>query len=390
MSFTPTQYDFPNVSAYDSDLREVLKITRETYEEYNSMYTRFNEIEAEFNDIEARFDAFEQHIADIDDYIDEKVQQAVAAEMVRFTAEFNTLALELRTEFNTLSNSIDSRFLQLSNTLNARIDSKITQIDQEFARLRDNIINQMSDIVARYNRLEADINATMQRALDQYNRYMLAIKAALDNATLEIEEEIRSVEQRWLVLDAEMRAQFEALEAELRAQIADDNERQTARLLYLMEELREENNRKIAELEARIDNLIKEYPLVFNPVTGYKTDVETAILDVYDADRTHALTARGYDTIGYTAAGFDALEYTALELDTVSRNLFYPPGYCINPFTQRKECVCKVIDYVARELVGQAITCDEYAALDLTATEYAAYEITAYDFKFYSKTILTA
>ena len=203
-------------------------------------------------------------------------------------------------------------------------------------------------------------------------------------------DEWATPEKVYAELDAEFREKFAALEAELRQKIADDNERNLARMLYLMEELREENNRKIAELEQRIDDLIKEFPLVFNPVKGMKTDAETAILDVYDADRTHALTARGLDMIGYTAQAFDGYEYAALDLDTISRDLFFPPGVCINPFTQVKECVCKVIDYVARELVGQAITCAEYAALDLSATDYAAYEINAYDFKFYSKTILTA
>lgn len=390
MAFIPTNFDFPNATEYDSDLREVLKITKETYDEYNTMYSRFLELDAEFQDIQTRFDAFEQQLEGLDDYIDEKVREAVAREMVAFTAEFNALALEIRSEFSTLSSSIDQRFVALTNTLNAKIDVKIAEIDTEFARLRDNIINQMADIVRRYNVLEEDLRATMARALAQYNRFMHEIKEALDAGLLEIEEEIASIESRWLALDAEMQQKFADLETELRQQIADDNERNVARMLYLMEELREENNRKIAELEARIDALIKEFPLVYNPVKGQKTDVETAILDVYDADRTHALTARGYDLIGYTAAGFDAYEFSALDLDTISRDLFFPTGQCINPFTQKKECVCKVIDYVARELVGQAITCDEYAALDLTADDYAAYEITAYDFKFYSKTILTA
>lgn len=390
MGFIPTNFDFPNATLYDSDLREVLKITRETYEEYNSMYTRFNEIDAEFRDIEARFTIFEERIADLDDEIDEKVREAVAREMVAFTAEFNQLALELRTEFNALSGSIDQRFVTLTNTLNAKIDRKITELDTEFALLSANIINQMAEIVRRYNVLEEDIRHTMQRAEDAYNRFMRELKEAADAGLLTIADAIADMERRYAERDAEFRAKFDALEAELRQKIADDNQRNLARMLYLMEELREENNRKIGELEKRIDDLIKEFPLVYNPVKGYKTDVETSILDVYDADRTHALTARRLDMIGYTAQQFDNYEFTALELDTMSRDLFFPPGMCINPFTQVKECVCKVIDYVARELVGQAITCDEYAALDLTATEYAAYEITAYDFKFYSKTILTA
>ena len=390
MGFIPTNFDFPNATLYDSDLREVLKITRETYDEYNTMYTRFTEIDAEFRDIEARFTVFEERLATLDDEIDEKVRQAVAREMVAFTAEFNALASELRTEFNALSTSIDNRFVTLTNTLNAKIDRKISEIDTEFAMLSANIINQMAEIVRRYNVLEEDIRQTMQRAEDAYNRFMRELKEAVDAGLLDIANAIRNMEEQFAALDAEFREKFAELEAELRQKIHDDNERNLARMLYLMEELREENNRKIAELEARIDELIKEFPLVYNPVKGQKTDVETAILDVYDADRTHALTARGLDIIGYTATVFDGHEFAALDLDTISRDLFFPPGMCINPFTQRKECVCKVIDYVARELVGQAITCAEYAALDLTATAYAAYEITAYDFKFYSKTILTA
>ena len=390
MGFIPTNFDFPNATLYDSDLREVLKITRETYEEYNNMYTRFTEIDAEFRDIEARFAVFEERLATLDDEIDEKVREAVAREMVAFTAQFNALALELRTEFDALSSSIDSRFVTLTNTLNAKIDRKISEIDTEFALLSANIINQMAEIVRRYNVLEEDIRQTMRRAEDAYNRFMRELKEAVDAGLLDISVAIEDMERRYAELDAEFRAKFAALEEELRQKIKDDNERNLARMLYLMEELREENNRKIAELEQRIDDLIKEFPLVFNPVKGMKTDAETAILDVYDADRTHALTARGLDMIGYTAQAFDGYEYAALDLDTISRDLFFPPGVCINPFTQVKECVCKVIDYVARELVGQAITCTEYAALDLSATDYAAYEITAYDFKFYSKTILTA
>lgn len=331
MGFLPTQYDFPNSSNYDSDLREVLRLSKELYNEYNSMYNGFLELKTQFDDVNARFTAI--------------------------SARFDTFA---------------ARMAGLTDEINDTVDSKLAA----------EMIAVNQRIAAALAANERTINERLTAAERAMSDFLAQIKALYDADKLELSAVVRAA-------IASLDGRFDDLADELRAEFSLDYEKNKATLLYLIEEVREEYKRDIADLSARLDDLVKEWPEVWNIARGQRSDVESAILDAYDALRYFANTVRSFDYRQLSAGEQDNKELPAIVWDTAGRDIFYPSDKCRNPMTGEVMPICEVIDAVAEFTHDGRITAAEYAALDLTALEYRGFDMTAYNYKFWSRYILT-
>ena len=81
-----------------------------------------------------------------------------------------------------------------------------------------------------------------------------------------------------------------------------------------------------------------------NPVRGFKTSIEKAIDDVYDALRYFALTALQFQAANLTAQQLDDLQLTALEWDMYGYNHLYTvQNECINPLTGERASICSIL-----------------------------------------------
>lgn len=84
-----------------------------------------------------------------------------------------------------------------------------------------------------------------------------------------------------------------------------DNNLQTAR--DLIEALKIQLEAEIAEISQNVQ--------VFNPVVGYITSIQEAVMDLYEMQRTGAITAIEFDALELTSQEFDNKEITAKEFD---------------------------------------------------------------------------
>lgn len=331
MAYLPTQFDFPNTSNYDSDLRETLKLAKQLYNEYNTMYNGFLKLESDFADVNDRF-------------------TVISTRFDQFTARMNGLTDEI-------NRTVDSKLAAEMVEVNNRINSELAAINRDIARRLDEIKRITDDFMAQ-------IKALYDKDALRLNGLVSAAIASLDG-------------------------RFDELAEKLRNELGLDYERNKAVLLYLIEEVREEYKRDIERLEKRLDEIIKEYPQIWNIAQGYPTDVESAVLNAYDALRYFANTVKSFDFTQATAAAIDGKDGTALWWDVSGREAFKPFGKCKNPINGKLEPICEVIDAVAEFTHDGRITAAEYQSLDLTANEYRAFDMTAYQYKFWSKYILT-
>ena len=144
-----------------------------------------------------------------------------------------------------------------------------------------------------------------------------------------------------------------------------------------------------AELQTFLENLPDyEHLIIYNPVRGEQTTVQTAINDLYNEFNTYALTAAEYDALELTANEYDEIGLTAYEYDHYGQNHLLPdsPFIMRDPFTGKMTAVKNVVYTLADLHRLYALTATDYDALDLTADDYDALDLTAYDYDFHGVT----
>lgn len=144
-----------------------------------------------------------------------------------------------------------------------------------------------------------------------------------------------------------------------------------------------------AELATFIENLPDyENLIIYNPVRGTQTNVQTAINDLYNEFNTYALTTAEYDALELTADAFDEIGLTAYEFDHYGQYHLSPdsPFIMRDPFTGKLTAVKNVVYTLAEYHRLYALTATDYDALDLTADDYDALDLTAYNYDFYGVT----
>jgi len=280
--------------------------------------------------------------------------------------------------------------------------------------------------VKELNAKVADLDQWAQQHQGEYET-LLARVNIIETEIDTFETQVRSEFEQ---LKAEQRAEFEALKAETAQTIASEVSRLEAEVNQAIAELENDFNQLLNDVTTRIrqmeyelnqaiinlnnlfdannrymmqwvENRLQEFidslpeiltVMVYNPVQGEVTDIQTAVNDLYSIACYEGITAEQYDSLQLTASEYDALELTAAQYDQYGYKLLgYPDPdlYMISPFTGETVLVKDVVTDLAHLHMG-GITAEAYDALELTAEEYDAKELTAFDYDWFADELLTS
>ena len=147
---------------------------------------------------------------------------------------------------------------------------------------------------------------------------------------------------------------------------------------------------KLEQFEQKILDMISgQGIIVYNPVTGQYTDVNTAIQDMYAVLRYQAFTAFEFDTSGITCDAFDDSEITCTEYDLYGKEILGTKMcdcYVHSPFTGLVSSVQDVFEDVVATF-GNGMTATYFDnTYSPTATAFDNAQKTAGDFDFSSGT----
>lgn len=246
---------------------------------------------------------------------------------------------------------------------------RLTAVENELATFE-------AEINRRFNVLEASLTA-------EVNQLIADTRAELDDTKKQIQKEVAEAIQQ-------MQNEFTQLYNTVKNDIAAMNVEIQRAIFELQNSITANNDYIFNQVNQRLQDFIDNLPdyenlIIYNPVRGEDTNVQTAIIDLYDNFRIYGLTASQYDSLQLTAAQYDAKGLTALEYDRWAYKLLdYPdPDYFIrDPFTGLYSRV-QVVIYELANLHRDALTAAEYDALELTAADYDALGLTAYVYDWY-------
>ena len=145
---------------------------------------------------------------------------------------------------------------------------------------------------------------------------------------------------------------------------------------------------KLEQFEQKILDMISgQGIIVYNPVTGQYTDINTAIQDMYAVLRYQAFTAFDFDTSGITCDAFDASEITCTEYDLYGKEILGTKMcdcYVHSPFTGLVSSVQDVFEDVVATF-GNGMTATYFDnTYSPTATAFDNAQKTAGEFDFSS------
>lgn len=255
---------------------------------------------------------------------------------------------------------------------------------EEAIRRLTAVENELSTFESEIDRRFTQLQDSLTAEVDQL---IADTKAELDATKKQIQREVADA-------IAAMQSQFDALYNSVKNDIAAMN-MEIQRAIYTLQNSITANNEYIFnQVNQRLQDFIDNLPdyenlIVYNPVRGENTNVQTAIIDLYDCFRIFGLTASQYDSLQLTAAEYDAKELTALEYDRWAYNLLdYPdPNYFIRDPFYGEYVRVQVVIYKLADLHKDCLTAAEYDALELTAAEYDALNLTAYIYDWYGITL---
>ena len=156
--FPMTQFDFPNVSNYDSDLREVIYMCRALIDEYNGIVENVNELTDGFAEIKDQFEEVERQFAELSELVNNfetEIDEKIAAGLAEYMATVNRRLEELKTYVdNTIATALNN-FEQIVRNVYAYSDMKdaeiIAQFNVELADVNRRIDELIFELPDAYN-----------------------------------------------------------------------------------------------------------------------------------------------------------------------------------------------------------------------------------------------
>lgn len=268
--FPPTKYDFPNVSNYDGDLRELIEYVRGLSEEYAEIVKLAEKMESQYNDLLVKIAEVTALVEDFEQQIDAAVKAGIDAAMVEYDAKIVTIneRIDATNEALAALSGTVSNFYELSTSYT---DTKITALSElAFAAinyLQEQINELQWELPEVYNIVKGVKTDLVTLIYDVYD-------ACRDNALTAYEFDVYGLTAG--EFDA---LNFTALEFDT-----------SAKALLLTGKCR-------------------------NPFTGELDTVCNILADMAQHTTTEAITAGEFDAAELTADEFNALNLTAYLFD---------------------------------------------------------------------------
>lgn len=264
-------------------------------------------------------------------------------------------------------------------TLQADVDN----LKKDTNAYTDEEIKKLFDLLSkRINNLTDYVNGEISELKSYVDTENKKISSKVDNLKLYTNEKLTNLKKYVDSEILEVRALLSQVENRLHLEIVDGDSTVKDFARVYTEKARLELLEKIGKLSERVDNIVKEFPPVYNPTQGKQTDVQRAINDLYLYLRVHGITCIVFDSLQITVAEFDAMKILVRNFDIHGSEIFETreKETAFSPWTGKKITLKELCYQIAEKINMNSKTASEYDKRTITASEYDGAETTAYDY----------
>ena len=199
---------------------------------------------------------------------------------------------ELETKVNSLSSEVDRIKARLS-----AIEAKLITLEAELkAYIDDKIAGVEERLDEKLTTYKAELDAEIARLIAEITRFKLETEAELSEFETRLDQSDAYNAQRFQELTNYINSSNEALKALLQMEIDD--------------------------LQNQIDKLPETMPTVYNPASGNRESLQTALNDYWRLLRgPESLSAAEVDALEISAIDIDNLNESAINIDLMTRSI---------------------------------------------------------------------
>lgn len=275
----------------------------------------------------------------------------------------------LLNQLQTLQADVDNLKKDTNEYTDEQIKKLFDLLSQRISNLTDYVNGEISE-------LKSYVDTENKKISDKVDNLKLYMDEKLTNLKKYVDSEI--LEVKVLLTGVENRLHLEI--------VGGDNTVKDFARIYT-EQTRIELLEKINALSIRVDNITKEFPLVYNPTQGRHNDLQKTINDLYLYLRVHGITCIVFDSLQITVAEFDALKILVRNFDIRGSEIFetWEKETAFSPWTGEKITLKELCYQIAEKINMNHKTASEYDKRTITASEYEDAKTTAYDFDWTKK-----
>lgn len=247
--------------------------------------------------------------------------------------------------------------------------------DEEIKKLFDLLSKRISNLTDYVNGEIADLKSYVDTENKKVSDKVDGMKVYVDEKTANTKKYVDSEILK-------IRATLSELENRLHLEIVNGDERTKDFARIYTEQARLELLEKINALSIRVDNITKEFPLVYNPTQGRQNGLQKTINDLYLYLRVHGITCFAFDSMQITVAEFDAMKILVQNFDIRGSEIFevWEKETAFSPWTGKKVTLKELCYQIAEKINMNYKTAKEYDDRTVTASGYDDGKTTAYDF----------
>lgn len=264
-------------------------------------------------------------------------------------------------------------------TLQADVDN----LKKDTNSYTDEEIKKLFDLLSqRIRNLTDYVNGEIAELKSYVDNENKKVSDKVDNLKLYMDEKLTNLKKYVDSEILEVKVLLTEVENRLHLEIVNGDERTKDFARIYAEQARIELLEKINALSIRVDNITKEFPLVYNPTQGRQNDLQKTINDLYLYLRVHGITCFAFDSLKMTVAEFDSLKILARNFDIRGSEIFetWEKETAFSPWTGKKITLKELCYQIADKINMNYKTAKEYDDREVTASNYDGAKTTAYDF----------
>lgn len=264
---------------------------------------------------------------------------------------------------NDLQDYINETMENIEEIIEQTVDNKLVPVKSDISAIKV----RLNTIDTKIEQIDADIKKTYDRSVAYTNQETKKIYKKYDVIVDNIQKLLATYRQQ-------LEHALEDVETSLENQIREKD-------LWTLKEAKRythhvigvNNNKIYAEIEKlseHIDEVIKEYPELYDPATGRMEHMQDLVYNMYRALRTFGIPAMLYDDQLITAEEFDGMGLGAQEYDTsMVWRLWHNFKCMFNPVTGKQESLADIVNFLFTTLRWNGKTVKEFDDYQATAEQ---------------------
>lgn len=257
-------------------------------------------------------------------------------------------------------NELVEQVNNLSNGVNNYTDEQIkklkAELEKEISALEIKLLAFVSDFEKEISRFEKETDNKVQALHDYIDAEILKTNEKIKELKTYIDTQIFNAEKRQIKY-TDNKVGAESIQREAQDEF----------------------------LNNKIENVVKEFPKVYNAVLGVKSDVQDTFNSFYEYLRELGVLSISYDKMEMTAEQYDKMELEAHVFDVYSGFIFSESlSKIFSPFTGKKENMPKVLYELIERARWNADTSEYFDEKTNTVQNMDDSKYTAKEYEFYN------